>query len=147
MSIFKTPPMRAPFFEFTVEEPSDNPNLPGRALAVEFLKVTREWGTWCAGVASALGYHSESLTTTASLDFPNILANGGTQDLTVTVDGVMAADPQAVVCLGLPTGLDAGLVFQAWVSADDTVTVRATNCTAAGINPAAATFRVEVRRY
>lgn len=146
MSIFKTPPMRAPFFEFEVTQPSQNPNLPGRSLAVEFLKITKEWGTWCAGVASALGYYSESLTDTASLDFP-LIAAGGTQDLTVTVAGVKAADPQAVVSLGLPTGLNAGLVFHAWVSADDTVTVRATNCTAAGINPAAATFRVEVRRY
>lgn len=146
MSNFKTPPVRAPFFEFSVTQPSPNPNLPGAEMVVEFLKITREWGAWCGRVADALGFHIEALTTTATLDFPNIGA-GATQDLTVTVNGVKAADPQPVVCLGLPTGLNAGLVFHAWVSADDTVTVRATNCTVGAIDPASATFRVEVRRY
>ena len=52
-----------------------------------------------------------------------------------------------VVVIGLPTGLTAGLVFQGWVSADDVVTVRATNASTGAINQGAALFRVEVRRY
>lgn len=134
---YKTPPLRAAFFDAEVE---------GGAL-VNFLRTTTEWASWATSVARAIGFVNFTLTKTAALNFPLIAANGGTQDLTVTVTGVEAADPQAVVTLGLPTGLDAGLVFHGFVSANDTVTVRATNTTAGAINPASATFRVEVRRY
>jgi hypothetical protein len=82
-------------------------------------------------------------TETASLDFPSISA-GNYQDLTITVPGVVANDS---VELGLPAAPTAGLVYQAFVSAADTVTVRATNITGSPINPAAQTFRVTVTHY
>lgn len=142
-----TPPVRAPFFEAEVELPRKNPDLAAVRLVMRFLRTTREWANWVAEISRAKGRLTETLTATASLDFPAVAANGGSQDLTVTVTGAKAADPQPVVSLGLPSGLNAGLVFHGFVSADDTVTVRATNATTGAINPAAFTCRVEVRRY
>ena len=141
-----TPPIRAAFFEAEVELAQRNPNLPPLKLAVKFQRTTREWAQWVGNMARAVGFPIQSLTATASLDFPSINA-GASADLTITVDGVKLVDPQPVVDLGLPAGLTAGLVFQAWVSADNTVTVRATNASTGAINQGAATFRVEVRRY
>lgn len=142
-----TPPIRAPFFEGEIELPQKNPNLPALRLALRFLRTTREWANWAANMARAVGSPIQTLAVTASLNFPAIAADGGTQDLTVTVTGVLAVDPAPVVSLGFPSGIDAGLVFHGFVSADDTVTVRATNPTTGAINPAAFTCRVEVRRY
>jgi hypothetical protein len=143
----KSPPLREAFFDFEAEVAGQNPNLPGAQAQIKFLRTSRPWAEWCARIAQAIGFPLESLTKTASLNFPLIAANGGTQDLTVTVTGVKAADVSPVVNLGLPSALAAGLVFHGFVSADDTVTVRATNATAGGIDPAAFTCRVEVRRY
>lgn len=142
----KTPPIRGPFFEMEISLPSGNPNIPGLQAIVKFLRTTREWAEWVSNMARAVGPVVEQLTVTASLDFPNVLA-GATQDLTVTVAGVLAADIAPIVKLGIPAGLNAGLVFHGWVSADDTVTVRCTNATVGNINPAAATFRITVERY
>lgn len=83
------------------------------------------------------------LTATAALDFP-LIAAAGTQDLTIPVTGAATGDAAFV---GLPAAPDAGVVFNAWVSAADTVTIRATNVTAVGINPASATFRVTVMGF
>lgn len=137
---YKTPPMRGPVFDAEVEMPN------GAKLPAVFRKITTEWAEWFTTMARAMGFHDQTLYATAALNFP-LVAAGATQDLTITVTGVFASDVSPIVTLGLPTGLNAGLLFHAWVSADDTVTVRCTNATAAGINPASATFRVEVRRY
>jgi hypothetical protein len=141
-----TPPIRAPFFDAEVELAQRNPNLPPLKLAVKFLRTTREWANWAANMARGQGPLVETLVATASLNFPNVGA-GATQDLTVAVPGALAADVSPVVSIGLPAGVDAGLVFHGFVSADNQVTVRATNATTGGINPAAFTCRVEVRRY
>jgi len=50
------------------------------------------------------------------------------------------------VSLGLPAAPTAGIVFQAFVSAADTVTVRATNITANPVDPASATYKVKVSK-
>jgi predicted RecA/RadA family phage recombinase len=76
----------------------------------------------------------------ASLDFPSIAAVT-TSTLTITVAGAVFGDP---VVLSLPATVNAGIVFDARVTAADVVTVRATNITAAAIDPAAATFGVLV---
>ncbi|KAA0571080.1 DUF2190 family protein [Azospirillum sp. Sh1] len=91
--------------------------------------------------AAALA-HGESVTLHGSgpLDFPSIAA-AGHQDLTLAVAGAAPGDG---VVLALPAVVPAGLVFQAWVSAADTVTVRATNITAAATDPAALTIGVIV---
>lgn len=84
---------------------------------------------------------TERLSKAVSLDFPNVLANAF-QDLTVSVPGAVAGNP---VALGLTaTGPFAGLRYEAWVSAADTVTVRANNFTAGPLNPGAQTFVVLV---
>lgn len=142
----KNPPIRGPFFEMEISLPSGNPNIPGLQAIIKFLRTTREWAEWVANMARGVGQVTEVLTVTAALDFP-LVGAGATQDLTVTVEGVKAADVAPIVKLGIPTGVTAGLVFHGWVSADDTVTVRCTNATAGGINPASATFRVTVERY
>lgn len=83
-----------------------------------------------------------SLTGLASLDFPSIAANGNA-DLTIPVAGARVGDS---VALGLPAAPTAGLVFDAFVSAADTVTVRANNPTAGAVDAAAANYRVTIVR-
>lgn len=80
------------------------------------------------------------LTASASLDFAS-LAAAASADLTIAVTGASINDS---VSLGLPAAPQAGLIFQAFVSASDTVTVRATNITAAAVDAAAANYRVTV---
>ena len=80
------------------------------------------------------------LSATATLNFASIAA-GASADLTVTVTGAVVGD---AVHLGLPAAINAGLTFTAFVSAANTVTVRATNVTGGAIDPASATFRAVV---
>ena len=80
------------------------------------------------------------LTASAALDFPSIAA-AGQQSLTITVTGAAVNDE---VVMGLPAAPTAGIVFNAFVSATNTVTIRATNVTAAPVDPASATYSVIV---
>lgn len=74
---------------------------------------------------------------TATLDFPSIAA-AGHADLTITVKGAAIGDP---VILGIANASAlAGLVFNAFVSAADTVTVRASNFTAGALDAASGVF-------
>lgn len=83
---------------------------------------------------------TKDLTAVADLDFASVAA-AASVDLTITVPNAAVND---AVALGSPSASVAGLVYQAFVSAADTVTVRATNITAAAIDPASATFRATV---
>lgn len=76
----------------------------------------------------------------ASLDFPSVAA-GGSQDLTISVPGAAVGDDVIVHTTAAPANI---LRFVAWVSAADTVTVRAINHTAGAIDQAATTYRVTV---
>lgn len=80
------------------------------------------------------------LTATAALDFASINA-AASADLTITVPGAAVGD---AVSLGLPAAPTAGLMFNGFVSAANTVTVRATNITAAPVDAASATYRATV---
>jgi hypothetical protein len=80
------------------------------------------------------------LTNSASLDFPSIDA-AAQANLTITVTGAAVGDE---VILGLPAAPAAGIVFNAFVSATNTVTIRASNITGTAVNPAAATYGVIV---
>jgi hypothetical protein len=80
------------------------------------------------------------LSARASLDFASIAAQSSS-DLTITVPGAVITN---FVVMDLPAALAPGLVFNAFVSADNTVTVRANNFTALGVNPPALTFGVLV---
>lgn len=74
------------------------------------------------------------------LDFGSIAA-GASADLTIPVTG---ATTLSAVSLGLPASPAAGIIFQAFVSAADVVTVRATNITASPVDPGAAGYTVVV---
>ncbi|MHC1703188.1 MAG: beta strand repeat-containing protein [Tenuifilaceae bacterium] len=87
---------------------------------------------------------AKTLTATATLNFPNTLTNRSS-DLPITVTGAVSGD---VVILGVPNGsVSANTCYTCWVSANNTVTVRFNNYSAAGINPASGTFRVTVLKY
>lgn len=83
---------------------------------------------------------SELSAATASLNFPSISAVSQA-DLTITVAGAAVGD---YVVMSLPAAPTAGLVFNAFVSAANTVTVRATNVTASPVDAGAATYGVLV---
>lgn len=91
-------------------------------------------GVWVADAPKA------GLSVAASLDFAAIAA-AASANLAIAVPGAAVGDS---VSLGLPAAPQDGLIFQAFVSAADTVTVRATNITAAAVDAAAATYRVTV---
>lgn len=78
-----------------------------------------------------------------SIDFPNILANTSS-DQTITLTGVdntwsVIATPQ-----GSP---ETGIVTTTWASADNTITIRASNVTTGAINPAARTYRFDAWKH
>ena len=103
----------------------------------------RQWIDFFFSIYNAVGLAKTTKTVAATIDFASVGA-GLTVTNTVTVAGARANDE---VKLGLPATLDAGLCWDAHVSADDTVTIRATNITAGAIDPASATYRVTVTSY
>ena len=80
------------------------------------------------------------LTATATLNFPSISA-ASQADLTITVTGAATGDE---VIMSLPAAPAAGIVFNAFVSATNTVTIRASNITALAVDPASASYGVIV---
>lgn len=74
------------------------------------------------------------------LDFPSV-ASLASQDLTVDMRG---AKVNMKVDATPPSTLESGLITQAWVSSNNTVTVRLTNITAGAIIPAPGQFTVSV---
>lgn len=87
---------------------------------------------------------AKTLTATATLNFDLTAVNY--QDLTITVTG--AVDGEAVV-IGVPNGAAvADITFFGWVSAANTVTIRASRVGGGGAaDPASGTFRASVLRY
>lgn len=76
----------------------------------------------------------------ATLDFPSI-ATFAVDELTVTVAGARAND---LVMLGPPSGLDSPIIIFGFVSADDTVTVRAANMSGGSVDMASSTYSIGV---
>lgn len=91
-------------------------------------------------IATTAFVHAQTITATAVLDFPNVVAQTA-QTLTVTVTGAAVGDS---VALGPPAAFNAGLVATGWVSAVNTVSIQLANVTVADINPASATWRATV---
>jgi predicted RecA/RadA family phage recombinase len=83
---------------------------------------------------------TQVLTAIATLDFASIAA-AASEDKTIAVTGAAVGDS---VALGLPAAPAAGIVFNGFVSAADTVTVRATNITASAVDPASADYTAMV---
>lgn len=78
-----------------------------------------------------------------TLNFDSISAQDY-EDLTIAVAGAEVGNP---VVLGLPPAPEPGVAFNAFVSAADTVTVRAYNYTSGPIDPASADYRVFVLKH
>lgn len=85
---------------------------------------------------------SRVLKGSAALDFPSTAA-GATSDLTITVTGAAVGDP---VYVGTSGNYLAGWVFDAQVTATDTVTVRFVNLTGTSVDLASSTFKVTVNK-
>ncbi|MGB0971747.1 MAG: hypothetical protein ACPGVG_12405, partial [Mycobacterium sp.] len=69
---------------------------------------------------------------------------GSYEDLTITVTGAVEGD---CVALGVPNAsMTPGVIYSAWVSAADTVTVRAENTTGGSLNPTGGSFNVAIVR-
>jgi len=82
-------------------------------------------------------------TNTAGFNFGDITAGSSVED-TLTVNGAILGD---CVALGVPTGaITVGVAWEAWVSAANTVTVRAHNYTAGTLNPGGGTFKATIVR-
>lgn len=80
---------------------------------------------------------------TATLNFGSVAAVSFA-DLTITVNGALVGDP---VSLGVPPeAVIAGVTYTGWVSANDTVTVRAQNYTAGNSDPASGVFKAALVR-
>jgi len=86
---------------------------------------------------------TEILRGTGDLDFGSIAAQSKA-DLTITVTGAAVGDPVFFGVFAIPP---TGIVLQAFVSATDTVTIRATNVTSSPIDPDSANYKVLVLRY
>ena len=83
----------------------------------------------------------QAATASAELDFP-VTATRTSSDLTITITGAASGD---MVALGVPNAATlANTCYTAWVSADNTVTIRFNNFDNADKNPASATFKVMV---
>lgn len=79
-------------------------------------------------------------TATASLTLGAIVA-ALTTTQTITVNGAVVGDPVLVIP---PTAIEAGVMWVAWVSAANTVTLRVVNNTLALLTPAVANWTVIV---
>lgn len=72
---------------------------------------------------------------------PGLIAAGAVATATITVKGAKAG---MTADAGPPATLEAGLLWSAFVTAADTVTVRLYNSTGGGITPASATWNARV---
>jgi len=111
-------------------------------VATESGDFTLFWRDWLQRVYQAIGLVNTLYMAIQAHTFTAIAA-GATQTMNVTIKGTRANDD---VTLGLGV-IDAGLVYQAHVSANDTVTIVCTNTTAGSITPTAGNIRVTVRTF
>jgi len=85
------------------------------------------------------------ISASTALDFGSI-STGGFVDLTISLTGAATTDVVFVTCLNTAGrgATDGKLVFEAFVSATNTVTVRAHNPTSGSIDPASYNFKVAI---
>jgi hypothetical protein len=85
------------------------------------------------------------LSATATLDFPSIAASSFA-DLTITVTGAVSGD--TVIVNPIAGSATTDVVYTGWVSAANTVTIRASNVSSTTArDPASGTFRATVIRF
>lgn len=75
-----------------------------------------------------------------AFDFASIAA-GASASTTLTITNATSGD---IVLLGFSSAPEAGLIWDAYVSATNTITIRATNVSAAAIDPASRNYNVAV---
>jgi hypothetical protein len=83
------------------------------------------------------------ISTTSSLNFPSTAAQSAS-DLTVFTGGAAVGD---AVALGLPAVPSSQIVYTAWVSSANNVTVRLNNYSSGSVDPLSAVFRVTVIQF
>jgi len=88
------------------------------------------------------------LNATASINFGSIGVSGGFLDCDVTVTGAALDDWTSVNCVSIRGSGDGSrpLIFTSFVSATNTVTVRAINPTLASVNPGSYSFKILVAK-
>jgi len=95
------------------------------------------------GVWFEVGANDGALSATATLDFGSV-AGQSFADLTIIVAGAGAGD---AVAIGVPTAaVTSGIVYTAWVSSEETVTVRAHNYTGDTVVLGPGSFKAAVIR-
>jgi hypothetical protein len=97
---------------------------------------------------SDIGAADAFLTATADLNYASIGVSGGFLDLDVTVTGAALNDWTSVNCVSIRGSGDGSraLIFTSFVSAANTVTVRAINPTLVAVNPGSYTFKILVAK-
>lgn len=100
----------------------------------DFAQIRQAADTGKANTGGVQGVHS------ASLDFPSVAA-GAAAALTIAAPGARAGDP---VIVGAPAALPAGVIPVGFVSANDVVTIRVENQSAAPVDLAAATWKAAI---
>ena len=88
---------------------------------------------------------SRFVSRSSALNFGSIAANT-TLELTLAVSANVTTTNWSVVVTP-ETGMESGLVWCAYVSAANTVTIRVANVTVAAIDPASKTFIVDCYRH
>ena len=112
--------------------------IPNPAEGLQVANTTDHKGAYYNGTR---WYNTpQELAGSATLDFDSI-APGAQADLTLTVTGAQTGDS---VVLGLPPAPTGGIVWNAFVSATDTVTLRASNISGSPVDPVAAVYKVKV---
>ena len=123
------------FFGATVIQRPSGVNAVSNVISLGLIASSSTYGVLPSSI--------HTLTTTASLNFGTI-AGGDSVELTVTVTG---ARPVNIVNWGVPTSVATGLVFDARVSANDTVALRAFNVDNKNHTAATDTYRLLVIGY
>jgi hypothetical protein len=98
--------------------------------------VTKGWANWFNQVFNALNGWNSSVTTTATLDFPPVAAQGQ-QSLTVPLNGARIGDSVQIYVSDTT-----GIFYTGSIVADNVVTVYAKNFSAGIIDPASSIFRI-----
>lgn len=103
------------------------------------------WNITDQADASGFSDIKQSMSRNATLDFPSISANT-TAELTRSITGVTTT---GWVVVASPEGgvIESGLVWSAYVSAANTVTLRLANVTSGAINPASCVWRFDCFRH
>jgi len=113
--------------------------LNGSATETRTLTLPDTTGTLLCGLGSQ----------NVPLNFGSITGNGGFADLTLTLTGAQTGETVFVtsVATGGRGATDGQLIFEAFVSATNTVTIRAHNPHNNAINPESYDFRVALIRF